>query len=365
MRGRAGWRYLGRLWPLIVLGVVSVVIILTSNAPAVYAVAVALGTLGVAIGARVSDLSAVSERAGRVALRMRDPRTIFWSLGAALHLLLLVRVLTEPTNGYDIALWAVGIAAFGAPFVNLNSLRNLEFRPPLTDAAIVVGLMAACIALHAHDLRDWRYAAIGDDIGFFLRVREILEDGIRQPFTIDGMYGNSPMLNSVYQAFVTWIFGGGGWGWKFSSVLSVAVTVPAIYALGCLFAGRIAGIVAAAILISSHYIMAFTHIGYTHLDALPGNRVGHARLHNRNPDEERPHPVCRGSRSRSLAVRRSASSRGTASLCSLGNDQSHGTATVARPLAHGARIHGMRDAVPAGESPGYSLGDGPRHHFAR
>ncbi len=269
MRGRAGWRYLGRLWPLVVLGVVGVVIILTSNAPAVYAVAVALGTLGVAIGARVSDLSTVSERAGRMTLRMRDPRTIFWSLGAALHLLLLVRVLTEPTNGYDIALWAAGIAAFGAPFVNLNSLRNLEFRPPLVDAAIVVGLMAACIALHAHDLRDWRYAAIGDDIGFFLRVREILEDGIRQPFTLDGMYGHSPMLNSIYQAFVTWIFGGDGWGWKFSSVLSVAATVPAIYWLGRLFAGRIAGLVAATILVSSHYVMAFTHIGYTHLEALP------------------------------------------------------------------------------------------------
>ena len=161
------------------------------------------------------------------------------------------------------------MAAFGVSFVNLNSLRNLEFRPPLVDTAIVVGLMSAWVALHAHDLRDWYYAAIGDDIGFFLRVGEILESGIRDPFAIDGMYGNSPMLNSVYQAFISWMFSGGGWGWKFSSVISVAVTVPAIYGLGRLFAGRIAGVVAAGVLISSHYVMAFTHIGYTHLDALP------------------------------------------------------------------------------------------------
>ena len=269
MRGREGYRHLRALWPLLALGAVSVAIILTSNAPAVYAVAVALGTLGVAVGVRVSDLSTVSGTSGRRVLRMRDPRIIFWTLGAVLHLILLVRVLTEPTNGYDIALWLAGMAAFGASFVNMNSLRNLELRPPLVDSAIVAALMMVCIALHAHDLRDWYYAAIGDDIGFFLRVREILESGIRDPFAIDGMYGNSPMLNSIYQAFVSWIFGGGGWGWKFSSVLSVAVTVPAIYGLGRLFAGRIAGIVAAGILVSSHYVMAFTHIGYTHLDALP------------------------------------------------------------------------------------------------
>ena len=206
---------------------------------------------------------------GRAALRIRDPRLILCLVGSALNLFLLVRVLTEPANGYDIVLWTTGIAVIGALFLNLSSLRNLKFSPPAVDIAIVVGLMAACIALHAHDLRDWYYAAIGDEIGFFLRVREILENGIRDPFAIDGLYGNSPMLNSIYQAFVSWIFGGGGWGWKFSSVLSVAVTVPAIYGLGRLFAGRIAGIVAAGVLISSHYVMAFTHIGYTHLEALP------------------------------------------------------------------------------------------------
>ncbi len=268
-RGRASYRHLRALWPLLALGAVSIAIILTSNAPAVYAVAVALGTLGVAIGVRVSAVSAGPGPLGRVALRLRDPRIILPIVGSALHLFLLVRVLTESTNGYDIVLWAGGIVAFGISFLNLNTLRNLRYPFALVDTAIVAALMLACIALHAHDLRDWYYAAIGDDIGFFLRVREILESGIRDPFAIDGMYGNSPMLNSIYQAFVSWVFGGGGWGWKFSSVISVAVTVPAIYGLGRLFAGRIAGIVAAGVLVSSHYVMAFTHIGYTHLDALP------------------------------------------------------------------------------------------------
>lgn len=266
---RAACHYLGKTWPLLVLAALSIAIILTSDAPAIYAVAVALGTLSVAIAVRLSAASPDSGPLRGATLRLRDHRITLPIIGSALHLFLLVRVLTEPTNGYDIVLWAAGIAAFGVSFLNLDSLRNLKSRPPVVDTAIVGALILACIVLHAHDLRDWRYAAIGDEIGFFLRVRQILESGIRAPFAIDGMYGNSPMLNSVYQAAVSWVFGGSAWGWKFSAVLSVAITVPAVYWLGCLFSGRIAGIVAAAILVSSHYAMAFTHTGYTHLDALP------------------------------------------------------------------------------------------------
>ncbi len=187
-----------------------------------------------------------------------------------MHAFLLIRILTEPATGlFDLLIWAAGIAAFGAPFINLDSLRNLKIRPPAIDIAIVAGLMAACVAIHSHDLRDWYYATTGDDIGFYLRVRQILEEGIRQPFLLQGVYHNSPMLNSIYQAFVSWMFEGSAWGWKFSSVLSIALTVPAIYSLGYTAAGRVSGIVAAAVLVSSHYVMAFTHIGYTHLEALP------------------------------------------------------------------------------------------------
>lgn len=266
---RAACHYLAKLWPLLVLAALSIAIILTSDAPAIYAVAVALGTLGVAIAVRLPAASPDSGPLSRATLRLRNPRIILPIVGAALHLFLLVRVLTEPTNGYDIALWAAGIAAFGASFLNLRSLRNLRYRPPLTDTAIVAALVVLCVALHAHDLRDWYYAAIGDEIGFFLRVRQILEEGIERPFALQGVYHNSPMLNSVYQAFVSWIFGGGAWGWKFSSVLSVAIAVPGIYILAYMLAGRVAAIISAVILLSSHYVMAFTHTGYTHLEALP------------------------------------------------------------------------------------------------
>ena len=234
-----------------------------------YAVAVAVGTLGVAIAVRIS---ANSSRAGplpRIVAKARDPKIILPVFGAILHIFLLVRVLTEPTGGYDIVLWMAGIFAFGASYVDPRALRNIRFSAPTIDTAIVAALVLACLVLHSHDLRDWYYSAIGDEIGFFLRVRQILEEGIQRPFALQGVYHNSPMLNSVYQAFVSWVFGGGAWGWKFSSVLSVAIAVPGIYILGYIFAGRTAGVVSAVIVLGSHYVMAFTHTGYTHLDALP------------------------------------------------------------------------------------------------
>ena len=257
------------LWPLFVLGAVNIAIVLASSVPPIYAVAFAVGTLGVAIGVRSSAVSSDSVSLQGLAAGIRNPKIILPIFGAVLHLLLLVRVLTEPTSGYDVILWVAGMTAFGASFVDLRILRDTRFSLPPVDTAIVIALMLVCIVLHSHDLRDWYYAAIGDEIGFFLRVRQILEEGIERPFALQGVYHNSPMLNSIYQAYVSWVFGGGAWGWKFSSVLGLAIAVPGIYILGYIFAGRIAGIVSAVILLSSHYVMAFTHIGYTHLDALP------------------------------------------------------------------------------------------------
>ncbi|MCY4653473.1 MAG: hypothetical protein OXC95_09950 [Dehalococcoidia bacterium] len=262
-------RRLFSLWPLILLGVINIAIVLSSNVPSMYAVAVAVGTLGVAIGVRISANASHSGPLSGIAAKVRDPKIFLPVLGAVLHLFLLVRVLSGPTSGYDVVLWISGIVAFGASFVDLRTLRNIRFSAPPVDTAIVGALMLACLVLHSHDLRDWYYSAIGDEIGFFLRVRQILEEGIQRPFALQGVYHNSPMLNSIYQAYVSWVFGGGAWGWKFSSVLSVALTVPGIYILGYIFAGRVAGIVSAVIILGSHYVMAFTHTGYTHLDALP------------------------------------------------------------------------------------------------
>jgi 4-amino-4-deoxy-L-arabinose transferase-like glycosyltransferase len=62
--------------------------------------------------------------------------------------------------------------------------------------------------------------------------------------------------------------GADNFGWKFSSVVMFALTIPAVYLIGALIGGRVAGAVAAATLAFSHYLIEFTHIGYDHIDSL-------------------------------------------------------------------------------------------------
>lgn len=262
-------RLIIRFWPLILLAAVNIVIVFLSEAPSIRLATVAFGTVGIALGVRVASLSSASGAPEILTDRMPSPRTIYWTVGAALHIFVLFRVLTGATDGLDVLLWAVAIVAFGAPFVSLGELGRLIDRLPIADTVIVAGLMFVCVVLHSNDLINPLYTTTGDNIAFFHAVRRILEHGIERPFSIQGVYDTQPMLNSIYQASVSWVFGGGVWGWKFASVLSVALAVPAVYGLGYLFRGRVAGLVAAAVLLSSHYVMAFSHIGYNQLDALP------------------------------------------------------------------------------------------------
>ena len=132
----------------------------------------------------------------------------------------------------------------------------------------MAALVAVCVVLHAHDLREWYYAAIGDEFAFYLKAREILEVRVDRPFATNGVYYNSPTLNSVYQALVMALFDGSAFGWKFSAILSLGLTVPPVYMIALRFSGRPAAVVVAAVVLGSHYLMAMSHTGYTHMDGL-------------------------------------------------------------------------------------------------
>lgn len=68
--------------------------------------------------------------------------------------------------------------------------------------------------------------------------------------------------------------------------MSVVLTVPPIYMLGRRFGGASVGVAAAAMVLAGHYVLAFTHIGYTHMEALGG-----AGVYVRSSGEKRPSSV--------------------------------------------------------------------------
>ena len=253
-------------------GVLNVLLALFPGAP----LFLALAALALAALAGFCIAFAAGESAGWTApeidFRAWAGRHLLWWAGAlAAYGFVLGRVLLDAEQGaVDLAVWAVGMALVAAPVVR-GAGPVARFRPTTLrrDVPLVLGLTALVVVLHAHDLREWRYAVVGDEMLFFQRALETVRRGIHEPFIIDGVYYNSPMLNSVYQALFVWLAPDDGWGWKFSSVMSVALTVPPMYMLGMRFGGVQAGVLAAAAAASGHYALAFTHIGYTHLDALP------------------------------------------------------------------------------------------------
>lgn len=133
-------------------------------------------------------MSLMDRNVGRTLPRLGIPawsgQNLRWWTGALLVYVVLVgRIVSGvPLGAVDLGVWAVG--------------------------------MALAVALHVHDLREWRYAVVGDVMLFYLRTQEIIHDGIFDPFTVHGIYHHSPMLNSVYQALFVWPAPDDGWGWK-------------------------------------------------------------------------------------------------------------------------------------------------------
>ena len=195
------------------------------------------------------------------------------SFGLALMAILSFRLLGGSESGWDMLLWLVAFCALAVPFIRRwNPFRASvrAVRERTLDILIVAALVGIFVALNSHDLTDWYYSAIGDEYAHYNFARELAEDGIRRPFDLDGVYSEiNPVMASIYPALIMRLVGVDNFGWKFSLIVSVALTIPGVYILGHLIAGRVAAFVSAATVAFSHYIFAFMHTGYPNTDVLP------------------------------------------------------------------------------------------------
>ena len=173
--------------------------------------------------------------------------------------------------------WVLGLCALGVPFLPQRPAwqntagtwcweQLARFR---WDFAFVLLLMAIFLAINIYDLENWYYSAIGDEFLFYEHARQIIDEGITDPFSQEGVYSKHPVMNSVSQAVVMRVFGADYFGWTFSELLNAALTIPAIYLLGRAVGGRPAAVAASAVFAFSHYMFAFSHVGYTNLSPLP------------------------------------------------------------------------------------------------
>jgi hypothetical protein len=229
------------------------------------------GAILFALGAASGVLPA---RLRRVRLPMLIPTRVFQpgppavagAVGGLAFLTLIGRLLAGSTVSSDLVLWVVAIVALAMPIVG-EVVPRRPSREHLIEAGTVLLVMLVFCVLCARDLNHWYYSAIGDEYAFFGNANGVLQDGIKRPFAQDGVYGAHPVLGTIFQAWVMAVFGRNHFGWVFSSVLSAALAIPAIYLIGRALAGKAVGLIAAALFASCHYIFAFSHIGYNNMMA--------------------------------------------------------------------------------------------------
>jgi 4-amino-4-deoxy-L-arabinose transferase-like glycosyltransferase len=187
-------------------------------------------------------------------------------VGSVVFATLLGRLWSGSVAASDLILWAISLACFTAGLVGAVP----RWRPTgsqLQETGAVGALVLIFIVLNASDLNDWYYSAIGDEYAFLAAASGVLADGIRKPFNQDGVYGAHPMLGTLFQAAVMRLAGNNHFGWLFSSVLSAALAIPAVYLIGRVLGGRAVGMIAAALFGFNHYLFAFAHLGYNNVMA--------------------------------------------------------------------------------------------------
>ncbi len=268
---------------LVVAGVLSVVLaqglFLFSEAdpgpPGNGSLALGLGIILFAIGWSVrGDVQGSGElpRTVNRAICISATGRTFLAIGLAIAAMaiLLYRLSTGSTSAVDLVPWTLAVVLAGIALIPKPRMHlPVSWRAHTFDVLVVVGIVTSFIIISSHDLQHWYYSAIGDEYTFYLHAKGIIADGIVRPFSQAGVYALHPVMSSIQQSVVMMIFGQNHFGWTFSSVLSIAISIPGIYLLAYTLGGRRAAVISTALFASSHYLLAFTHIGYNNLDALP------------------------------------------------------------------------------------------------
>jgi hypothetical protein len=119
----------------------------------------------------------------------------------------------------------------------------------------------------------WWFAVIGDEGAFYENASRILNEADvvsvgAELYNASGVYASHPGFSSLIQSASMVVFGRGLFGWRFSNVYLVALSLWPFYSFALVSLGRRVAVLAGALLAMSHYLMSFSKIGYNNLQAL-------------------------------------------------------------------------------------------------
>lgn len=146
------------------------------------------------------------------------------------------------------------------------------------DYFFLVCLSIGFLVLILHDVNSWYYSAIGDEYAFYDYAKDLIEGKVHLSilhqvnsvsiFSQKGVYNIVPVASSLFQALVMKFFGVNHTGWILSSIMIVILTLWFFYFLVRDLFNKTIAIVSFCILISSHYLWAFSHLGYWNIQSI-------------------------------------------------------------------------------------------------
>ena len=137
----------------------------------------------------------------------------------------------------------------------------------------VFWIFTLALILYTFQMNSWKYSAIGDEYSFFFYPNEMIaHQSFSQMadwfFNIRGVYDIVPYFSS----FVTYLFmaflGFDHFSWHLSIMLLMAFMIPMFYDFFKTFIPERVAFLAVVPLAFSHYLVNFSKIGYTNLQAL-------------------------------------------------------------------------------------------------
>ena len=122
------------------------------------------------------------------------------------------------------------------------------------------------------NINSWWTSWVGDEYASYYTSSRLAQASFGELntllFNAQGNYGNAPFIASMPQAITMRLLGFDGFGWRFGEMYVSALAVGLFYLFYKTFVERRTALIAAFLIGVSHYIMAFSKIGYGIMPAL-------------------------------------------------------------------------------------------------
>jgi 4-amino-4-deoxy-L-arabinose transferase-like glycosyltransferase len=194
---------------------------------------------------------------------------VFFLIGMAFFILLLIRASTTELEFFDFLFWVVAIYFISRAVLRYDRAAGATLKLEISRREVVIILLLIIIGLliATYQLQDIPNVIKGDEGTFFETARSIAKGDYSQSIFGFGVY-SYPIFSSFIQGAIVRVFGADMWGWRFASVVPALLSVIPLYFISRDFFNRQVALLAGLVYISSSYFLSFARLGYNNSQAI-------------------------------------------------------------------------------------------------